>query len=90
VLSDIRRSRFVIADFTGQRSGVYFEAGFAQGLGVPVIRTCARDESHKLHFDVNHYPFIFWTPESLGEFAEHLQRRIEGLIGRGPRWMKAA
>ena len=36
----IRRSRFVIADYTGNRGGVYFEAGFAFGLGIPVIWTC--------------------------------------------------
>lgn len=32
VLVEIRRSRFVVADFTGQRNGVYYEAGFAAGL----------------------------------------------------------
>lgn len=35
IIAEIRRSRFVVADFThgesGARGGVYFEAGFAQG-----------------------------------------------------------
>ena len=39
ILGGIRQSRFVVADFTNQRGGVYFEAGFAQGLGLPVVRT---------------------------------------------------
>lgn len=29
IIVEIRRSRFVVADFTGQRNGVYYEAGFA-------------------------------------------------------------
>ena len=41
IISEIRRSRFLVADFTqgndGARGGVYFEAGFALGLGIPVI-----------------------------------------------------
>ncbi|MBN2132463.1 MAG: hypothetical protein JW741_23375 [Sedimentisphaerales bacterium] len=37
IISEIRRSRFLIADVTGHRQGVYFEAGYAMGLGLPVI-----------------------------------------------------
>jgi hypothetical protein len=36
----IRRSRLLIADFTGARAAVSWEAGFARGLGLPVIYTC--------------------------------------------------
>ncbi len=43
IIAEIRKSRFLIADFTGQRGGVYFESGFAHGLGIPVIWTCQRD-----------------------------------------------
>ena len=39
----IRRSRFMVCDLTGYRGGVYFEAGFAYGLGLPVIYTCRKD-----------------------------------------------
>ena len=46
IIAEIRRSRFLIADFTqgpdGARGGVYYEAGFAAGLGIPVIYTCKR------------------------------------------------
>ena len=40
IIGEIRNSKFVIADFTGNRGGVYFEAGFAYGLNIPVIYTC--------------------------------------------------
>jgi nucleoside 2-deoxyribosyltransferase/Zn ribbon nucleic-acid-binding protein len=78
IIANIKESRFVIADFTGQRGGVYFEAGFAQGLGIPVIRTCKEEESKKLHFDISHYNFIFWeTPE---ELKDKLYNRIRATI----------
>ena len=42
IIGEIRRSRFLVADFTygdnGIRGGVYYEAGFALGLGLEVIR----------------------------------------------------
>lgn len=40
IMAQIRASRILIADVTGERTGVYYEAGFAQGLGIPVIWTC--------------------------------------------------
>jgi hypothetical protein len=43
IIAQIRRSRFMVCDLTGYRGGVYFEAGFAYGLGLPVIYTCRDD-----------------------------------------------
>ncbi len=42
LISEIRKSKFVIADFTQHKHGVYFEAGFALGLKKPVIYTCKK------------------------------------------------
>jgi nucleoside 2-deoxyribosyltransferase len=72
----------MIADFTRYRGGVYFEAGYAQGLGKQVIFTCKRGDSWKenLHFDVEHYPFITWENES--ELFEKLRDHIGGTILR--------
>jgi hypothetical protein len=39
IIANIRRSKFVVADFTGNRGGVYFEAGFSRGLNKEVIWT---------------------------------------------------
>jgi len=52
IIGQIRRSRFVLADFTGHRGGVYFEAGFAKGLNLEVIWTCREDDLENLHFDI--------------------------------------
>jgi nucleoside 2-deoxyribosyltransferase len=43
IIAQIRRSRFMVCDLTGYRGGVYFEAGFAYGLGLDVIYTCRKD-----------------------------------------------
>jgi nucleoside 2-deoxyribosyltransferase len=83
-LAAIRRSRFVVADFTGNRQNVYFEAGFAQGLGIPVVHTCRRQEIEQITFDVNHYPVVPWDDGCLSAFATKLRFHIEATIGRGP------
>ncbi|UWU80721.1 hypothetical protein N2603_20320 [Bradyrhizobium huanghuaihaiense] len=55
IIAEIRRSKFVVADFTCEkekvRGGVYYEAGFAGGLGIPVIWTVAKDSLGDVHFD---------------------------------------
>ena len=86
IIAEIRRSRFLVADFTqgedGARGGVYYEAGFAYGLDLPVFFTCRDDAKKKLHFDTAHYNHIFWTtPEDL---REKLKTRILAVLGEGP------
>src|SRR5262249_53117820 len=61
ILAGIRSAQCVVADFTGQRQGVYFEAGFALGLGRTVIWTCRADNLPTLHFDTNHRNHVVWT-----------------------------
>jgi hypothetical protein len=40
IFAEIRKSRFMVADLTGLRPNVFYEAGFARGLGIPVVLTC--------------------------------------------------
>jgi hypothetical protein len=82
IISQIRTSRFLVADFTGQRGGVYFEAGFAMGLGIPIFWTCKSDHIKDLHFDIRQYNSIDWIDET--DLSVRLTRRIEAVIGRGP------
>ena len=89
IIAQIRRSRFLVADFThgcnGARGSVYYEAGFAHGLNIPVIFT-ARDDT-KPHFDTATYPHIFWNPDELPAFQDKLRDRILAIkeLGPGPR-----
>jgi hypothetical protein len=82
IMAEIRRSRFVVADYTGQRNGVYFEAGFAAGLGLTIIPTCRSNEIANLHFDIKHLNTLVW--KSPAELADTLARRIRAVIGAGP------
>lgn len=61
IIADIKSSRFVIADFTGQRHNVYYEAGFAKGVGLEVIWCCKEDEKDNLKFDIRQYNHILWN-----------------------------
>lgn len=83
IIAQIRRSRFVLADFTGQRGGVYYEAGFGKGLGLEVFWTCKADEMDKLHFDIRQYNCIDWEADKLPEFRKRISNRIESVLGRG-------
>ena len=86
IIAEIRRSRFVVADFThgkdGARGSVYFEAGFALGLDLPVIYTCRHDMVDKLHFDTRQYAHIVWNDAM--DLRKHLRDRIIARIGEGP------
>jgi hypothetical protein len=83
IMAEIRRSKFVVADYTQQKNGVYFEAGLALGLGLTVIPTCRENEIDQLHFDIRHLNTLTWvTPEDL---AMKLSQRIRAVIGAGPR-----
>ena len=47
----IRQCKFLVADFTKDRGGIYFEAGLAMGLDKPVIWTVRKDCIDSVHFD---------------------------------------
>ena len=83
IIAQIRSASFIVADFTGHRGGVYFEAGFALGLGLPVIWTCRKSDMDALHFDIRQFNTIDW--EQPAELALRLCRRIEATLGKGPR-----
>jgi hypothetical protein len=83
IIAEIRKSGLVIADFTGQRGGVYFEAGFAMGLGTPVIWTCRDTDVEKLHFDTRQYNHIVWSDSA--DLKKKLVNRIEATLPIRPR-----
>jgi hypothetical protein len=60
ILAEIRRAHFVVADFTGNRPSVYYEAGFARGIGREVISTCREGETSSLAFDTRHLGHVVW------------------------------
>jgi hypothetical protein len=94
IIAEIRRSRFLVADFTcgtvnGEsgsigvpRGGVYYEAGFAQGLGMPVIWTVRQDQIGLVHFDTRQFNHIAWTDAE--DLRIRLSRRVAAVLGDRP------
>lgn len=78
IVKQIRSSGLLVADFTGHRCGVYFEAGFAFGLGIPFIWTCRDDTIGDSHFDTRQYNHVVWTEPA--DLKEKLMNRIEATL----------
>ena len=70
----IRDAAFIIADLTHDNSGAYWEAGYAEGLGKPVIYICKQTkfEEESTHFDTNHCTTIPWSEDDGEGFRERL------------------
>ncbi len=78
IIANLRKCKFCIADFSLHRNGVYFESGFALGLGKQVIYLCSKDEFEKAHFDIRPLQHIIYTnPE---EIEKKLIDKIEAWI----------
>lgn len=78
IISEIRKCKFCIADFTHHRNGVYFESGFALGLGRKVIYTCRKDEFKNAHFDIRPLQHIIY--ETTEKLEKDLINKIEAWI----------
>jgi hypothetical protein len=80
----LRRARFVVADLTHANNGAYWEAGFAEGLGRPVIYTCRQHEwdegGRKTHFDTNHLLTVIWDLARAGDAAKRLTTTIRATL----------
>lgn len=80
---EIRRCRFLIADLSDDNAGAYWEAGFAEGLGKPVIYICrsrSNGEEKKTHFDANHRQTVRWDLSSLDQTATKLKAVIRNAL----------
>ena len=75
---EIRRAKFLVADLSDQNAGAYWEAGFAEGLGKPVIYICK--EGVEPHFDTEHRQTIKWRPDNAVEAAEKLKAVVRNTL----------
>ena len=87
IRNDIRQARFVIADETHGNLGAYWEAGYAEGLGKPVIYICEKSvfegkskSAQAPHFDTNHHTTVLWQKGAFPEAAEKLKQTIRFTI----------
>jgi hypothetical protein len=79
--AQIRDSAFILVDLTHDNAGAYWEAGYAEGLGKPVIYLCERakfDEA-KTHFDTNHCTTVLWSED---KDHEQFKKELLATLGR--------
>jgi len=79
---DIRTARFLVAELTEENRGVYWEAGYAEGLGKPVIYSCEKSyfDEQKSHFDTNHHLTICWELDKLDAASDQLKATIRAAL----------
>jgi hypothetical protein len=82
---EIRRCRLLLADLSDDNAGAYWEAGFAEGLGKPIIYLCS--EKDKLtgllkatHFDTSHRHTVYWNLMDIGETEKCLKAVIRNTL----------
>jgi hypothetical protein len=80
VIASIRKAPFIVAECTDNNPGVYYEAGFARGLGKQVVY-CVR-KGQRVHFDITAVNHVRWANSD--ELRTRLHNRIIGSIGPGP------
>jgi hypothetical protein len=81
---EIRKCRFLLCDLTDENRGAYWEAGFAEGLGKPVIYTCEKDffEKKGTHFDTNHHLTLKWSKDAYEDAIKVLRDTIRETLPR--------
>lgn len=73
ILEGIKRSAFVIADVTEKSLNVFYEIGFAEGVGRPVIITAK--VGTELPFDIKDTPIVYWNT------LKELKQKLHPIIG---------
>jgi hypothetical protein len=77
ILESIAKAEFVIVDLTKERPNVFFEAGFAHGLGkVPIYVARA---GTTVHFDIKDYPIIMFR--NMKQLKDGITKRLIALTG---------
>jgi hypothetical protein len=78
IIEGIRSAAFVIADISDISPNVFYEIGFAHGLGKPLVLTAKKGTI--LPFDVLDVPVIFWKNQK--DLKEKLEKRIMVVVER--------
>jgi hypothetical protein len=83
----IQSSRFVLVDLTHSNLGAYWEAGYAEGLGKPVIYTCEESAfaGKASHFDTNHNLHVLWNATNIDPALKKLKATIRATIPEATR-----
>lgn len=63
IMTEIKKSKFLVAEVSAHNNGVYFEAGYAFGLNIPVFWVVSQDELKNVHFDTRQYRHVVYKDE---------------------------
>jgi hypothetical protein len=75
IIDSINRAQFVVCDLTNSRPNVYYESGYAHGVGkIPIY---IAKQGTTVEFDLKDYPIIFF--QNLKELKDKLKIRLSGL-----------
>jgi hypothetical protein len=78
---EIQSAGFLIVDLTHGNRGAYWEAGYAEGLGKPVIYTCEHSKfGEGSHFDTNHHLHVLWDEAAIDVAMRKLKATIRATI----------
>ena len=87
ITAEITDSVALIADLTGNRGGVYYEAGIAKGLQlcnhpIKLILTCKRSffDNKKVHFDVSGDNIILYDSDE--DLRQKLLKRLQVVLDK--------
>jgi hypothetical protein len=75
----IDRAEVMIADMTGANPNVYYEVGYAQHAGKPIVLVCSTHSS--LAFNVQNVHCLFY--ENIEDLESKLANELDGLLLSG-------
>lgn len=85
ITAEITDSVALIADLTGNRGGVYYEAGIARGLQlcnhpIKLILTCKQNffEHERVHFDVSGDNIVLYEDDD--DLKQKLEKRLQAIL----------
>ena len=84
ITRSIRESALIIADVTPDNANVFYEVGYAHGIGKPTILLSDRKRD-KLPFDIAGFRTLFYdnTISGKGAVEERLKKHLDGLRSGG-------
>lgn len=90
IQKELTSCHVMIGDLTFARPSVYWEAGFGEGRGIPVIYTCRTDHfrarpdddlgNFKVHFDLHTQKILPWDSKHGSEFAANLDKQLRFVL----------
>jgi len=82
IIQDIEQARIIFADLSFGRPNVYFEYGYARGVGRTGSIITLIKEGKDAHFDVKDWNQIVYDPDNLSDLEGKLEKRISSLLDK--------